>query len=217
MKLYVVILMALLTLSCQKESLVQDESSPENDLVQNEVLNKAMLSVSAHDGSFDDIIDNSGCFSVKFPYKIELKDEVIEILSINDLLVINPDDDFTYQFPISITFSNYSELQVNSEEELVVAQDSCASNQIFMDSIRCVDFVYPIKIAVYDIETSTFETITIDHDRQNFQSVSAFILEQKASLNFPLSIQTQDGTLSQVTSVNELIDVVYVNEDNCGL
>ena len=216
MRLYIAILLALLTLSCQKESLVQDESSSENDLVQNEILNKAVLSVSAHDGSFDDIIDNSGCFSVKFPYTIVVNNEEIEILSVNDLLVLDLDENFMYQFPISITFSNYVELQINSEMELAEAQGSCATNQIFIDSIRCVDFVYPIKIAVYNIDTSTFETITIDHDRQNFQSVSAFILEQKASLNFPLSIQIQDGTISQVTSVNELISLVYSNEDNCN-
>ena len=216
MKLFIGVLVALMSVSCQKETPLQEESSAENDLVQNVALNKMVLSVAAHDGSFDDIIDNSGCFSVKFPYQVLHKGVVVDILSINDLLAIEPGDSVSFQFPISITFSDYVEVQVTSEKELLAAQYSCASNQVFSDSIRCVDFMYPINIAVYNSDTSTFETLVIDHDRQNFQSVSAFILEQKASLNFPVSIQGRTGVVSQVNTVDELLDLVYSNEQNCG-
>ncbi len=215
MKLYIAILLAFLTISCQKESLVLDETPSENDLVENVVLNKTVLSVAAHDGSFDDIIDDAGCFSVKFPYSIWYQGELLEILSINDLLVIEPNNSISYQFPISITFSNYIEVQISSENELTAAQASCASNQLFQESIRCLDFVYPIKIALYDIDTATFKTIIINHDRENFQSVSTLIAEQKASLNFPMSIRNHEGMLSQVTSVNELLDLVFATEENC--
>ena len=142
---------------------------------------------------------------------------VVDILSINDLLAIESREGLSFQFPISITFSDYVEAQINSEEELMAAQDSCASNQVFMDSIRCVDFMYPIKIALYNSDTSSFETLVIEHDKQIFQSVRAFILEQKASLNFPVSIQTQRGAVSEVNTVAELIDLVYTNEENCGV
>lgn len=180
-----------------------------------EELSSLVLSVSAHDGSFDDVLDESGCFSVKFPYDILYKGNIITIESVNDLLSIDPSLEARFQFPIQITFSDYVEVTIESEADLQIARASCATNTIFLESIQCVDFIYPVEIAVFNSETSSFETLTVDHDQETFLSVVAFTAQDRASIQFPVSIQFHDGAIVPVFSEMELIQIVSENADDC--
>jgi hypothetical protein len=192
------------------------EEQPENSILLNQELSDWMLSITSHDGSFDDILDDSRCFSILFPYEIEYDGAIRDIQSVNDLLGLEEDLIEGIQFPVTVTFANYMQNTITSAEELTTAISTCQSNTSNINSIRCRDFMYPVRIAVFNTTTDNFETIVVDHDRQTFLSVSDFIATQRASLNFPVQMQLTDGSMREIASVAELEVLIATHSEECN-
>ena len=215
MKLLSYFLLALLMISCQQESLVVEEDTGESDFVLDPELSSLMLSVSAHDGTFDDLIDRAGCFSVEFPYTIIYNGETLVINAVEDLLDLDAYRDLEILFPITITYANYETETLNSLSGLIQAINSCASNETFLTSIRCVDFVYPIRIATFNSETNQFNTLFIDHDEQNFTTINAFLEQQQAEIQFPIALRLSNNEVLEINNSEELKQIIYANAQGC--
>ena len=215
MKSFVYCFLVLILWSCQEEYVVREEQ-PDNSILLNQELSDWMLSITSHDGSFDDILDDSRCFSILFPYEIEYDGAIRDIQSVNDLLGLEEELIEGIQFPVTVTFANYMQNTIATAEELTTAINTCQSTTSNIDSIRCIDFIYPVRIAVFNTTTDNFETVVVDHDRQTFLSVSDFMATQRASLNFPVQMQLTDGSTLEIASVAELEELIATYSEECN-
>ncbi len=187
------LLLAIAFTSCQKESLEVVEKNQEASFFEDVQLVSLIKGVSAHDGSFDDVIDQSSCFSIKIPYEVLLNGESHQINSIEDLQIINATDEVAPLFPFEVSFATYQEATITSFKEFETIISNCANGDLYNERITCVDFVYPFDVGVFDPITNNFETIVFDHDKKTFQSIDSLNSSQLATIKFPIEVITREG------------------------
>jgi len=204
MKKILLLILGLSILSCQQEELTVIEGQEEASLLDDGQLTGLIKSVSSHDGSYDDIVDSSPCFSIDFPYQIIVNGEQHNVNSISDLAGFKEDDAIEPVFPVDITFANYLQDSINSMNELQDYIDRCASGVMYNDRIVCVDFIYPVELSVYDPVTSDFGVISLQHDKQTFTTIEQMDVGMRVSIRFPLTLQHTDGTSMEISGNGDL-------------
>ena len=204
MKKYVLLLLVISLFSCQKEKLTIVMDQEESSFLSDGRLTRLMKSVAAHDGSFDDIIDQSPCFSINFPYQILLNGETHQITSVDDLSIIGLYDYIELIFPVTITIANYVEVEILNLGTFEKYISQCDNGLIYNEIISCVDFVYPVSISIYNNENSDFETIIFNHDKDTFIGIGLIETGTLAAINYPIRLLLIDGTLIIIESNEQL-------------
>ena len=143
-------------ISCQEENVQVSTPNPEATLVPNTTLPQLMERVSLLDGSLDNFIDNANCFRVDLPVTVSINGTTLVVNSANDytgiieLLNQSNDESVTITYPITIILSDYTEITIENQAELVSQISNCSgANQPDID-IECIDFQYPFSIAVFE-------------------------------------------------------------------
>ncbi len=203
-KLVSALLLLVVIWSCQKEEFTIVEDQEQKSFLGDSLLKGLLQSVASHDGSFDDLIDASSCFSIGFPYEIVKDGRKHLISSINDLTWITEMDVVEPVFPMDISFANYTKTVVMNTADLQELKNGCANGQFFDDRITCVDFIYPLSLAVYNTGDSSFETIILDHDKTTFLTIQNFEENTLASINYPIEIKINDDVILTVSSDEQL-------------
>ncbi|MFL0352090.1 LamG domain-containing protein [Xanthomarina sp. GH4-25] len=221
--LFVSIMLITFT-SCQDE--VIEETPPnEQEVIQpNSNLANLMRNTSANDGSVDDILDNSDCFTVNLPVTIIANGIILTIETIDDLSLLEAifdasntdDDDVEFLFPVTIILNDYTEVNIDSIDALNDFIDSCIANE---DVIECVDFVYPISFSIYNTDFQVIETVIVDNDYELYiflegldDGNNGVVL---ASLNFPVILEYTNGETIEVTNNQELEEAINAANENC--
>ncbi len=204
MKKYLLLCLLIVAGACQKEESTTAQEDGFNSFLADAQLTKLMQAVSSHDGSFDDIIDQCHCFSIKFPYNILLNGETYPIQSENDLLTIDDYDMVEPVFPLTITFGDYIETQVSSLKNLKNYRTQCYNGLLYDDVINCVDFIYPVHISIYNTDNSNYQTVVFNHDEETFLGISEFDSGTLASINYPIRVQMIDGSQIEIESDEQL-------------
>ena len=156
---YVLILafFALLSFnSCQTEVLEVTETDEETLIAPNSTLVNLMQYTVTNDGSVDNIMDDSNCFSVNLPVTIIVNDITITINTLEDLELIeeifdefdSDDDVLEFLFPITIILNDYEEIVIENEDQLEAFIEECVNDE--EEVIECVDFQYPISFSIYN-------------------------------------------------------------------
>lgn len=209
-------LLALIVLiGCQKESLTITDEQEEESFLDDAQLVGLVRGVTAHDGSHDDIVDNSSCFSINYPFNCRVNGEVYLYQQASDLEGLYETDDIEPVFPITITYADYGEIQVSSLAAFQNIITSCATGDLYNEAIACVDLIYPVKIAMYNTTTSNFETRTFNHDRITFTELTAMTNTDLASFQFPLYVQVVGGDIVQINSNQELKATIQSHSTSC--
>lgn len=120
------LIVALNFTSCQDEFEVIGGDAEEQPITANSSAGKLIENTSTKDGSFDNIVDGASCFDIKFPYTVQVNGLEITIDSREDLHLIEEifdevDDDTDFLeilFPITITAGDFTEITINSFEDL---------------------------------------------------------------------------------------------------
>ena len=173
MKLFVkylpVILMSaiLCFTSCQKEETTVIEPEEEETLTPNSNLVNLMTSITSHDGSVDDVLDNANCFSVNLPVTVNVNGVSVTIDTLEDLEILegilnefdDDDDVLEFLFPITIMFNDYSEIVIENEIELNTFVDGCFNQND--DVIECIDFQYPIEFSIFNTDFQIIDTVVV--------------------------------------------------------
>lgn len=204
MKYFLYLMMLVMIAGCQKEELTVIEGQDDEAFNQDRQLKTLVMSVVSHDGSFDDIVDNSSCFSIDFPYTCYYKGFPYPVNSIDDLAIFKNGDYLIPEFPVNITFADYLQAEVPHEEAFNELIDQCANGLLFNEIINCVDIIYPVRISVYDPSTSSFETIVFDHDKQTFQAIVDFDENLIASIQYPIQLRMQNEVVLTINSNDAL-------------
>lgn len=224
---FIVLLVGLIVInltSCQKEVVEETPPNQEETIAPNSSLAIAMRNTSANDGSVDNIMDGSDCFTVNLPVTIEANGITLTIQSLDDLSLIeaifdvsNTDEDSVdFLFPITIILNDYTEVNIESLEELEAFIETCVANE---DIIECVDFVYPVSFSIYNSDFQIIDTIEVDNDYEMYIFLEGLENGNQgavlASLNFPVSLMYVNGNTVEVASNQELEEAINAASENC--
>jgi len=213
--------------SCQNEFLEETPQNQEETLVPDSPLTAVMRSTVINNGTVDNILDESSCFTVNLPVTIIANGITITIDSLEDLEVIeeiydefdDDEDDLDFLFPITIILNDYDDIVIENEDDLEAFVDDCLENEV-EDSIECVDFVYPITVSIYNSSFQVIENVTFNNDEDLYDFLDELEDETDdqviiASLNFPVSLVYADGTTTEVNNNQELQAAINAAEDDC--
>ncbi len=82
---------------------------------------------------------------------------------------------------------------------LAISQDSSSP-----DAIDCIDFVYPITFFVYDSNQQQTGSQTVNSDTELLQFLSGLNVNHSYSIDYPIEVILQDGSIVEVNSNSEL-------------
>lgn len=208
--------------SCRTEEMVQIDAEDEVIGANSNVSNLIQRTAS-NDGSFDNIIDGASCFDIQFPYTVEANGIEVEIENEGDIEIVenifdefpNDTDTLEIQFPITIVFANYTTAVINTQTEFEAAVSACPSEGLPDDDIECIDFQYPITVAIYDSNNELLDTVVITSDEELFDLIDEIESNLIVTFEFPITMILFDGTLVVVNDFQELEDVIENAEDLC--
>ncbi|MEO1010266.1 MAG: hypothetical protein AAFX53_03115 [Bacteroidota bacterium] len=208
--------------SCQEEF----EEAPEQN--EQEILNASSETVQlvsntvSNDGSFDNIVDGSSCFNVRFPYQVEVNGLELTIDGKEDLEVIEEifdaiDDDediLEILFPVTITLGDYTEITLNGIEDLREIAANCIEGGDD-DDIECIDFMYPVTLFTFDINNQQTGNVTVESDREMRRFFAGLDDDDLVSIQFPLILKLYDGTELRVSNNTELAAALEGAREAC--
>ncbi|VAW14935.1 FIG00652081: hypothetical protein [hydrothermal vent metagenome] len=216
------LVVALSFTSCQKESPVDVQLDDEQTLVANSATAKLIERTVSNDGSFDNIVDGSSCFDIRFPYTVEVNGLEITINSEQDLELIekifdaleNDDDILDILFPITITMADYSEITINGVEDLREISEQCIEGG-GDDDIECIDVVYPVTLFTYNPNLQETGSVTVDSDKELRRFFAGLSETDIIGIDFPVVFEMYDGTKVTVNSNSELAQAIERAKEAC--
>lgn len=199
------------------------ETPADETLIANSSLVTLMKNVSSHDGSIDNIIDKSNCFSIKFPLNVNVNGENIlvnspEAYKIIEFIFDDKDEDvdvLEITYPITIVSEDFSEIIINNDIELNSYSINCNGENEFDDDIECLDFKYPITTSTFNKETEVIKTASITTDYQLNQFLKNINQNLITTVIFPIDVTLSDGTELILTNLSELENSIMNHKDDC--
>jgi hypothetical protein len=219
---HIFLLISFLTLfACQKEEVVVVENPTEN-LTSNSELVELIEQITQNPTNEVDIIDDSECYNVLLPVKIELNGEYIEINTKDDYIKINnskiktdnDDDKIDFIFPITLQYPDYQIKEIYSKEELRKINDDCTPKSED-DNMDCVKINFPITINTYDSENQKAKTITINDNKTLYNFLKNLDSKILISINYPIAFKDADGKNVTVNNNADFNSLILENLDEC--
>ena len=189
------LIIALNFTSCQDEFEVIGGDAEEQPITANSSAAKLIENTSTKDGSFDNIVDGASCFDIKFPYTVQVNGLEINIDSREDLHLIEEifdevDDNIDFLeilFPITITAGDFTEITIDSFEDLRELAAECKEGGDD-DDIECIDFVYPMTVFTFDASLEQSGSIVVESDRDLRLFFKGLDDTDFLSFDFPISL-----------------------------
>lgn len=212
----------LMVTSCQEEFEELPQPDEQQTIMASSSTALLIERTTSNDGSYDNIVDGASCFALNFPYTVEVNGIEITIDSKEDLHVIEEifdaiEDDVDVLdiiFPITITFSDFSEEVINNMEELRALAEQCIEGGND-DDIECIDFVYPITLYTFDINEQQTGSVTVNSDRELRLFFKGLDDDDLISIDFPVTLELYDGTQITVSSNAELAAAIENAKEAC--
>lgn len=216
------LILALFITSCRTEDseLIQ---APENILQANSTLSTLIKQTSMNDGSKDNIINNSNCFSIQLPVTVIVNGTEITVTNDDDYNSIeaifdeldDDNDELTITFPVTIILSDFTEIVINNYNELNNYSNNCNGENEIDDDIECLDFIYPISASIFNVNNEVISTITFNNDNEFYKFIDHLNKDILTSINLPISVVLADGTQITINSLKQLEDTIKLYGDDC--
>ncbi len=178
--------------------------------------------VAIKDGSADNILDHSSYTSIALPYTvvannvklvIENPEDVYEVERIIDRYDDDADN-IEILFPVTIIMHDYTEVLINSEEELEVMVSDYTENELDPD-IECIDFVYPFGITVHDTIFQSVRILSMENDKDLYNFLTYPGENEVFGLSFPIFLVDFNGKTFYAGNNQELKDRIKTVEGMC--
>ena len=197
----------MLVTSCQEGYEIVNEPDENTAFSSNDSIADLILKVSLKDGSFDNLIDNCSAISIRFPYTVQVRSELISLSSIEDLENFKQEyshlrNAINIQYPVTATLSDYSVTVLSNKGDLQRIQNQY-NNHIEDDDIECIDFIYPLELNLYDTDFQKPDFIRVMNDRELhgiLKTMNDLIIE----ISYPILMEIADGTRVSVQNNKEL-------------
>jgi len=198
--------------SCQEEIIPEIEVDPDG-IISGNPLAKAIIDVTTKDGSEDNIIDRSSCTTVLFPIKGLLQDVETTFENLEEVQDLGAGAlEVEWLFPIEVILYDHTKITLENEDELEDIQESCIEGGNDSDN-ECIDFIYPISVQVYNVNTENFEIIELKSDFETFNLFSTEDLI--ATIDYPIELIDFTDNISTIFSSEELLNVISQNDNSC--
>lgn len=213
---------ALAFTSCQKERYDVPPQDEQETMMASSASAKLIERTVANDGSWDNIIDGSSCFDMKFPYTVDVNGVEITIDSREDLSIIEEifdavdgdEDLLDIIFPVTITMGDYTEVTLNSMEDLREIADQCIEGGND-DDIECIDVVYPVTLFTFDTSIQILDDYKINSDFELRRFMAGLGENDIISIDFPVTFELYDGSKVTVNTLAELAATIEGAKDLC--
>ena len=212
----------LLNLSCRQEEFEyfppEDQPTLANTMVA-DLLERTAL----NDGSIDNIIDRSNCFTVQLPVTVKVNGLDVLVDSVEDFATIEAifdefDDDtdiLEIMFPITIVLSDFMEVAVADLTEFNTFSSGCNGENVDDDDIECLDIQYPITVSIFNQTTESFDNLSINSDWQLYNFIDDLKSDDIVNINFPINVVLADGAEVSIGSLTQLEEVIDNAKDSC--
>lgn len=200
-KLILAVQLVLLLTGCQEDFFQVTEPDETIAFKSNDTIGDLVLKVTLKDGSFDNFIDKCSETSVEFPYSVQVKNEVVEINTMEDLEAFSQAQSQARQavklnYPVTVSFSDYSTAVLSNRGELERLQNRYR-HRIKDDDIEAIDFVYPLEINLYDTEFQKPEARLAGDDKE-MHGILKGKAERIIEIGYPVVLEKFDGTSVEV-------------------
>lgn len=205
-----ILILSFFASSCEKEehSIIYDA---EDNIVADESLRSNLLRITQNATAVDNIIDGSSCFSIKFPYTVTANGTVVVLNSEADYeIIINlldasvtDYDEVTLQYPITVIYADYTEVELTSETDLNNAKSNCEESI----ELSCMGFVYPVGVKTYLSYNQAAESFNISNKKGLYGFLKEIDNYDVVTFNYPGVFGTPNGdvTLQNNTMLREVI------------
>lgn len=209
--------------ACQTSS-VQEVHSTLETIEKTTPLTNDVLRVAMQNTSQDNIIDNSSCFMIQFPYVISVDNVQIPINSANDYQLVvttinassNDNDIVSIHFPVTVMFKDYSEKILNNQTDFNNAIQQCKTDSNVFGKIYCVTINYPIAINSYDSNYQIASTVSITDNLSLYNFLANLASNKFISISYPITITDQNGQNVVITSNTQLENAIKNAVDTCS-
>jgi len=213
---------ALTITSCQKERYDVSPQDDQETMMANSASAKLIERTVSNDGSWDNIIDGSSCFDIRFPYSVDVNGVEINIKSNDDLQIIeeifdaldSDDDLLDIIFPITITMDDYTEVTLNNAEDLREIATQCIEGG-GDDDIECIDLVYPVTLFTFDTNIQKLDDYIINSDLEFRRFMAGLGDNDILGIDFPVTFKLYDGSEIKVETLVELQAAIEGAKDRC--
>jgi len=198
--------------SCYEDDapLVEDE----NSLYHSSDLSSKLQSITSHNASFDDLIDNAFCFSLIFPYELTVNDQLRVFNSKQDLSPLREDDAIEIVFPVSIVFSYYSIQEVNSTSELNTLINQCDDFQS-LTAFNCFSIEFPLTIKDFNDVNSSFQTHHFFNNKIIFLYLENLYDSDVYDIDYPILLLNKISREIVINDNQEFIDMLDSSPSHC--
>ncbi|WP_108423739.1 hypothetical protein [Flagellimonas amoyensis] len=207
--------------SCQDEFEDVNGGNEEQTIQANSATASLIEKTTAFDGSYDDVVDESSCFAINFPYTVSINGAAaITITSMEDLQSIKvtlaglDNGALEISFPVTITLSNHSEIVVENQEQLLELAGECVESSV-EDHIKCIDFVYPIALFTFNVDNQMTGEVVVESDLQMRRFFSELEDDQLVSISFPITLKKSDGSEIIVENNEDLHMALSIAGNEC--
>lgn len=216
-KISFLFLLPIAIFGCMKEIDLTEGENPNTNNANSETSNYYKR-IGMYDGSFDDLIDNISCSSVKLPVSLLANNIPLTITKIADYQLVSnifnlspiDTDTVVFNFPITILNQDYSQTSVTSQSQFNNLSALC--NQA-IGAITCVDIVYPIKISLYNTTTEQTTIISIVNDQNLFDFMANLSVKEVYSVQYPINVKiignvniSVSGDIQLKSIINDCLD-----------
>ncbi|MGX1929044.1 hypothetical protein [Flagellimonas sp. 2504JD4-2] len=215
--------LGMLNISCRSEEFESIGDVPEQSIQANTTVANLLVRTAMKDGSTDNILDQASCFSIAFPVNViangtELTIENEEDLDEIEVIFEESDEDtdtLEIIFPVTIVYSDYTEAEVTSAEELDDLAEACPGENEDDEDIECVDIVYPINVSIFNPTTELFDTITLQNDKKLHDFIDGLDADDIVNIEFPIVLVLSDDTELEVSDLDGLESALEEAIDSC--
>jgi hypothetical protein len=215
-KIASLILLLISILGCIKEIDLTEGENPNTNNSNSEATNHYKR-IGMYDGSFDDLIDNNACSSVKLPVSLLANNIPLTITNTADYqLVLNifnlspiDVDTVVFNFPITVLNQDYSQTSITSQAQLnnlSAICDQAINNNL--SAITCVNIVYPINISLYNKTTEQTTIISVVKDQDLFNFMANLSVNEVYSVKYPINAVTIGNVNIAVSSDIQLKSII---------
>ncbi len=212
---------AFLAVSCQNE---ENELKNENPETLNgfSELTTQLKRVSNTETIDDNILDSMDCYKIKLPVEVMVNDQFVLVAAEDDYQIVadilnqsdQDEDTISFNFPITLIYSNNEELNVSNEEQYNILKNDCDFPNSGMMS--CISLNYPITIFGYDSTQQIQDTYVIENDIELFLFLLNLGNTEMYSISYPISVTNSAGQNIVIDSNVQLLSTIESALTNCN-
>ena len=207
MKIFILFFVVMLFARCQEEYIQISDLDKSVAFTANDTIADLIMRVTLKDGSFDNIIDKCNEVSIKFPYSVKIKNEIITVTSAEDVEYIRQEyfqfiNAITIKYPVTVVFSDYSESVLSNQGELQKIKNQYNTN-LEDDDIECIDFIYPLEVNLYNAEFQKPDFVVVGDDK-DLHGILKNMKDMIVEVGYPIQVELFDGTMVNISNNLEL-------------